>query len=1301
MLGKLLPTKRITDRLQHGRTSQRVRGHVREQIRHEPALRLLPALLSVPLPFEPRPAYASTLLSAGQWVQLAGPPGSGRSLALIQLAGQWLQSSRTAPVLIVPLALIDRPEQSPPELLSQVLGQHHLDADLAIPTSTTSELLLLIDGWEELPAARREVWQELLHRLPHLLPATHGVITVQHDTPNWEGYAQVHLGPPDTPLVRLWLDTLLPQHNTAAIMQQLSNQPELGRVRQRIFELALLALTYPRHRLPSAPKQLYARVLEILEAQQITLPMAVPFDLDAPTPDGWFLIGRQMLHCATQAQAITQTGKITALVALEAPARHEVARMLRGTLANPAPLYATLWEANDPQTLAVCLCENPRSAPMWAIRVLERLSDQPTVPPSLYDCRPTLLNELPDLLRLAGNALSDERVARLLSTNAALIGSLRLLQLIDHIGQRPATRWAATDALLRLDGSYAPALLINTPAPDALARAMRFYLLALAGAVERQLLTTPETDNWAAALFDPHVDQTRRTYVAHVLLSSESLPESLRTVALALLPEGAAPAAQAHAVLSRACSDSRAAVRRAALAALATQEPQQALRLLDELLCDPDCASEVQHDALAQVAHWDTPAALALLLRCALSPHLSVLLRLQAVRFIAQPSAHTAARHAALQHIIVADQAPDVVVAAAVRLIGMEQVAMATADVCRLVGNAGEVLLVRQAGLDALSKLGQLPHVRAQVLATLRDVIQREPGNWLIVSSALHALGAIGSASCVQMIRVVLRAELAPAIRAYWQTRVADLEHTPVARWPMLEQPAETQVQLAMLWDQGSTDADLPSSLDDFVAQQVQLIHAAGIAALGTLAQCNTALLPAIRELLLELAQSNPTQLAAVQQLAQLAQLDHGYPLHLAFEPLLRAAHTAPQVRWQIIELLSNAGGYNAVLLSWLEDRSVDPFVRGRIAVALGEAGELSALPTIRRLAEQPDGDTYLRMQAVLALGALADPATESSLLHIISDENAPDSLRGAAAAALPASLSVQMRQWLRDLVRGERLPVELITGVLQTLSRQRNRESLAVLLHYAQHSHPQVATAAMQGLALLEDDSAVPMMLNVAQQHRLEPIIRLQAVATLIHLRGAEYASLLRTYLESGVLSLQLQAFDLALHANPTDPLIVRLLTERSAPLALRLRAAHALSPYLISHDRMHAVLLDDRDDQHLRLVVADLLMASTHPQTTHLLYQCAVATHTPMRLRRHCLAALAARAVARGLADPAALILSELSADPHAAPAQLDQVQRALLELILAPPPPSLDAGQRSDQQNDQQPERLAPTASPLSEE
>lgn len=1297
MLGKLLPTKRITTHLQHGRTSQRVRGHVREQIRREPALRLMPALLSVPLPFEPRPAYASTLLSAGPWVQLAGPPGSGRSLALIQLAWQWLQSSRTAPVLIVPLALLDRPEQSPRELLSQVLGQYHLDAALAIPTSTTGELLLLIDGWEELPAARREVWQELLHRLPRLLPATHGVITVQHDTPNWDGYAQVRLVPPDTTLVRLWLDTLLPQHNTAAIVQQLGKQPELESVRQRIFELALLALTYPRHRLPSAPKQLYARVLEILEAQQITLPMAVPFDLDAPTPDGWFLIGRQMLHCATQAQAITQTGNITPLVALEAPVRHEVARMLRGTLANPAPLYATLWEANDPQTLAVCLRENPRSAPMWAIRVLERLSDQPAAPPPLHDYRTALLNELPDLLRLAGNALSDERVSRLLTTNAALIGSLRLLQLVDHMGQRPATRWAATDALLRLDGSYAPALLVNTPAPDALARAMRFYLLALAGAVERQLLTTPETDNWAAALFDPHVDQTRRTYVAHMLLSSESLPESLRTVALALLPEGAAPAAQAHAVLRRACSDSRAPVRRAALAALATQEPQQALRLLDELLGDPDCASEVQHDALEQVAHWDTPAALGLLLRCALSSHLPVLLRLRAVRCLAQPSAHTIARHAALQHIIVSDQAPDVVVAAATHLIGTEQVAMATADVCRLVGNRSEALLVRQIGLDALGRLGQLPHVRVQVLATLRDVMQREPGNWLILGSALQALGAIGSASCVQMIRVVLRAELAPAIRAYWQTRVADLEHTPVARWPTLEQPADTQVQLAVLWDRGSTDADLPSSLDDFVAQQVQLIHAAGIAALGTLAQRNAALLPAIRELLLELAQCHPTQLAAVQQLAQLAQLDHGYPLHLAYEPLLHSAHTALPLRWHIIELLSNAGGYNAVLLSWLEDRSVDPFVRGRIAVALGQAGELSALPTIRRLAEQPDGDTYLRMQAVQALGALADPATESSLLHIISDENAPDSLRGAAAAALPVGLSVQMRQWLRDLVRGERLPVELLTGVLQTLSRQRNRESLAVLLHYAQHSHPQVATAAMQGLALLEDDSAVPMLLNVAQQHRLEPIIRLQAVATLIHLRGAEYASLLRPYLESGVLSLQLQAFDLALHANPTDPLIVRLLTERSAPLALRLRAAHALSPYPISHDSMHTVLLDDRDDQHLRLAVADLLVASTHPQTTHLLYQGAVATHTSMRLRRRCLAALAARAVARGLADPAAQILTELSVDPQAAPAQLDQVQRALLELIFAPTPPAPDAVQRSDQQ----PELPAPTASSLSEE
>lgn len=1272
MLGRLIPSKTGTGRLNYGGGRQRQRTQLRERIRREPALRLLPALLSIPLPFERGADFASGLLAMDRCVQVAGSPGSGRSLALVQLAWQWLQSKRTDAVSIVPLPLLDRADQPPRETLRAALADSGLDATLAVPSDHGGEVLLLIDGWEELAAAQRSAWEELLHRLPRLLPAARIVVTVADGTPQWEGYTRTRLTQPDAALVRLWLEKLLPQHNTTAILQQLAANPELSILRQRILDMALLALTYPRQRLPTGHKQLYARGAEILQSQQISLPPADSrLAHDADAPDGWFLIGRYMLRCYTIAREIASSGNITPLVALEPTERYEVARMVRGMLLNPAPLYATLWEAEDPYTLAVCLLDNPRAAPMWAIRVLETLATQPTPPVALPDgdSRIALLPDLPDLLRLAGNAISEERTLRLLSAMAPRLGSVRLLQLVDHIGQRPTTRWAAADGLLRLHGHYAPALLVNTSPPDALARAIRFYLLALAGSAERTLLTTPDTDNWAAAMFDPQVPAERRNYTAHVLLSSDNLPPALRSVALALLPAGTAQQEHTHTLLSRACADSRPAVRQAALAALAVQEPRYALRLLEGLLNDPIAEANIQQDALNQVAHWHTPDAIALLLRSALAEHLGLLLRLRAVSLLAAAPQNIELRHAALQHIINADRVPDVLVATAARLLGRLHAHLATADLCQLVSNQQESLLVRQAGIAALGTLGQMPALRGHVITTLRDLLQYAPGNTTLMLAALQALGEIGTGPAFQIIRVVLRANLKPPIRQFWIGRVADIATVPVSRWQMLDLPAELQVMQAHLVDTASTDADLPTTFDDFVAIQITQIHHAGIAALGKIAAGthNWRIHAAIHKLLLELCHTSPAHYAALQLLVQ---VPADTPHHETLDLLIRARDTHPTVRWQAIELLGKLPESGTTLLRWLEDTELDPFVRGRLAVSLGEAGDLSALPALRQLAEQPDGDLYLRTQAVQALGLMSDPATEATLLHVIGDENAPASLRGAAAAALPPTLRGQVRQWLRDLLRGERLPDELVAGILDALGRQRNRESLAVLLHYAQYSQPLVATAALQALALIEDQSAVPVLLNISQQPRTAPVVRLQAIAALIRLRGGEHAGLLRSYLESGVLSLQLQAFDLMLEANPDDRMIVRLLADRSAPLALRMRAAHALSQRPISHDTLHAVLLDERDDPHLRVLVAHLLQASTHPQSNHLLHQCAVATHTPPRLRRACIATLAARATPHTAEDPATIILAELAADSNASPVQRDQIQRMLVQLALLAP-------------------------------
>ena len=78
---------------------------------------------------------------------------------------------------------------------------------------------------------------------------------------------------------------------------------------------------------------------------------------------------------------------------------------------------------------------------------------------------------------------------------------------------------------------------------------------------------------------------------------------------------------------------------------------------------------------------------------------------------------------------------------------------------------------------------------------------------------------------------------------------------------------------------------------------------------------------------------------------------------------------------------------------------------------------------------------------AVLGLGLLDDPTTETILIRLIGDANEDITLRGLAAEYLPAQLSAEGRRFLRDMLRAERLPTPLVIGALRTLGRVRDHE--------------------------------------------------------------------------------------------------------------------------------------------------------------------------------------------------------------------------------------------------------------------
>src|SRR5262245_24841875 len=72
------------------------------------ALQLLPALLDLPLPIvdaNGAPCELDDLLRRAAYVTLAGAPGSGRRLALLQIAQRWSNSAKASPPAPIRISL--------------------------------------------------------------------------------------------------------------------------------------------------------------------------------------------------------------------------------------------------------------------------------------------------------------------------------------------------------------------------------------------------------------------------------------------------------------------------------------------------------------------------------------------------------------------------------------------------------------------------------------------------------------------------------------------------------------------------------------------------------------------------------------------------------------------------------------------------------------------------------------------------------------------------------------------------------------------------------------------------------------------------------------------------------------------------------------------------------------------------------------------------------------------------------------------------------------------------------------------
>ncbi|HYC78634.1 MAG TPA: HEAT repeat domain-containing protein [Planctomycetota bacterium] len=105
-------------------------------------------------------------------------------------------------------------------------------------------------------------------------------------------------------------------------------------------------------------------------------------------------------------------------------------------------------------------------------------------------------------------------------------------------------------------------------------------------------------------------------------------------------------------------------------------------------------------------------------------------------------------------------------------------------------------------------------------------------------------------------------------------------------------------------------------------------------------------------------------------------------PVGEAFEPALRAATKSLDVGREAA-IVTAAAAAEALAM-------MDPRGTGMSSAAAKDA-----------LAASLKGDDRVRMPAVRALGAIADPSTEPALIALLTDANAPENVRGEAAKAL------------------------------------------------------------------------------------------------------------------------------------------------------------------------------------------------------------------------------------------------------------------------------------------------------------
>lgn len=1234
--------------------------------------RCLPGLARLPLPLRPAGSERSGFSLAEALEQqcrlrIINVAGTGRSLALRQVLLLWAQGLLDLGERVPLLISLPGASPEPNEALAATLAGAGFDySPTAVGRSLTAgEFVLLLDGWDELPAPLQQQWRQWLSSIARRFPKIPiCLVTGPSDSLEWEQFEPWEMLPPDPPLLAAWLRHLLPEIDPELLLAPLVVDERLRTLGRRLIEVALLAWTYPHFGFSSNRSQLYLRALIYLlqreyegdvrklrarlaalgfSALQMRVPPQAPQDLHLlfRKLNGFTDLGADgRLHFAHSAWLIflaalhlAESNPLPDLKCSD-PAWREAIALAAGLLDDPSPLYrACLNGRSTPAqvTLALggALREHRQPLRGWSELILGNLARLSAMSrPEAAEAH-VILADLPDMLAetvarsLDGQTKTVRWALDTLRWLPAHLAAPHLIPIVADATRESAQRREAAQILL----NYPEATILVPIGPlahsrlDPLGRLLCTALLSLGGPAGRQFLAMlfgRGTDLFPQAVAEE--DRVLQARAALALIEDQAVEPACRehaTVALA-----ASLDERTIDVILKACISPVATVRAAARQALLAVDGQLALRSFARLALGQDIPWVARTEALCDLAQLQGSGVdkiLARMLRCDGPSVAAAMLSADLLVGRGEPG---------LRRLLEAlsDQAVPLSIRARIAALFGEMGWRPALNTLLTLACRVSPSPLRAAAARALGGFQCL-----EAVAVLCGLISDERDDLETLLASIFALGELGAEDSIYALRGLLMEPLEERLLARWRAALPPgAEVDQPSSWEIGALPEPFQWRLLAALAAGDTPADSPSCLRELVATEARQVRSVAVAAVtqigGSIA----------RQMLGEVLRALPPLGNAHLLSVCLGSLGGASELAGVAES---SAH--PLIRLAAIQALAQLPEGIALVKRYIGGAESDPFICGMLIESLVASGHDGVAAALEAIACNEALTPGLRAQAIRGLGTIGHHASLELLLAFSARTEAPAEIRAAAIGAAAALRAPDLFPLLVDLLAGQHLDPLIAVEALRALGQSGIREALPILLQYAQSSDQELAIAALDALGEQHDPTVAPVLVKLSQMVHAPPEVRVRALGVLVKLGGEEYVPLLRYYLENGSLPIRLAALDFLLAAPGLQPLDLDQAFAGGWPLPMCLRLlnwfaaqpASALQPLV-------ALLANANAAIQLRCLAAEALGRAGYTPALPALIDLARLSTTPPQLRRRAVESLTA------FAEPEALLaLGELA--------------------------------------------------------